>query len=497
MQLGFFDLLVLVAYFAGILAVGFWAGRGERTTHDYFLGGRRQHWLVVAFSLVATEVSALTFLVVPGRSFEDNCWYLQMYVGSLIGRLLIMVLVLPALYGGAVTTVYEYLGQRFGPWTRTTAALMFFASRIVGSGIRLLAASLALSIVFDWPLTWVVIAATSVAVLYSTFGGIKAIIWTDALQAMVFLGGALAALVFIFLAIPGAWTENLASAYQAGKFHTFEWDWNPNNDKVFWVLVIHATIQNMAAFGADQDLTQRMLTCPDVRRAQRSLLFNALAGLPIVCLFLLLGTLLFVYYQSVPQALLPNAEEAAPDRIFSHFIATAMPIGIGLKGLLVAGIFAAAMSSLDSALGALSATAVTDLYRPFMARRGGETFELWVARGCTVLFGAILAVVALGFADSRQLLEDAFGWVGLLFGGILGVLLLGITTRARGNDRVNTVAMVSSVLVLVAIKGLQERAETIYVAWPWWIVIGTAWTYSIALCWTAPAPRKDTELPVP
>ncbi|MCH7632943.1 MAG: sodium:solute symporter, partial [Planctomycetes bacterium] len=151
MSLGTADIAVLVAYFVGTVTIGLWFGRGERDTTDFFLGGRRQHWLVVGLSIIATEVSALTFLIVPGRSYEGNWWYLQMYVGSFVGRLLIVYMLLPAFYGGSVTTVYEYLGQRFGPWTRTVSALMFFASRIIGSGIRLLAASLALAIGVDWP----------------------------------------------------------------------------------------------------------------------------------------------------------------------------------------------------------------------------------------------------------------------------------------------------------------------------------------------------------
>jgi Na+/proline symporter len=199
MTLAWPDLLVLGTYFAAILVVGFWSGRTERDTHDYFLGGKRQPWLIVGLSIVATEVSALTFINVPADSFLGDWNYLQMYAGAFLGRVVIVLLLLPAFYGGAVTTVYEYLGQRFGSWTRTTASLMFVASRIVGSGIRLLAASLAIATVFHWPLEWVVLGAAGIAIAYTTFGGIKAIIWTDALQALVFLGGGLAVLVFLFL----------------------------------------------------------------------------------------------------------------------------------------------------------------------------------------------------------------------------------------------------------------------------------------------------------
>ena len=494
MALGTLDLVVLGTYFTAILVVGFWCGRGERTTHDYFLGGKRQHWFIVGLSIVATEVSALTFINVPADSFRGDWNYLQMYAGALAGRLLIVLLLLPAFYGGGVTTVYEYLGQRFGPWTRSTAALMFVASRVVGSGIRLLAASLAISVVFGWPLVWVIAGSAAVATAYTTFGGIKAIIWTDALQALVFLGGGGAAVIFLFLALPGEWTHDLSAAYHAGKLHTFTFTGGWNHEKFFWLLLISATFQNCAALGVDQDLTQRMLTCPDLKRGQRSLIFNALLGLPVVCLFLLLGTLMARYYSLDGQAALPSEVIEHNDRIFPFFIANTIPSGFGLRGLLVAGIFAAAMSSLDSALGALSSTAVTDFYRPFLAKRAdrpvrpdpqtsrtAELAELKVARICTFGFGLLLAAVSLAFAGYDTLLWEAFKWVGLILGGMLGVFLLGVTTKTRGHDRINVAAMLSSVALLVAIKLYQEITETVLIAWPWWVVLGSGIVWNLTV----------------
>ncbi len=484
MTLGPADQIVLAAYFLAILAVGFWFGRSERNTHDYFLGGRRQHWLIVGLSIVATETSALTFIGVPADSFSGDWNYLQMYAGALVGRFLIVVLLLPAFYGGSVTTVYQYLGQRFGPWTRTTASLMFVVTRVIGSGIRLLAASLAIAVVFDWPLEWVVFGAAGVAIAYTTFGGIKAIIWTDAVQAVVFMGGGLAALIFLFWSIPGSWSDNLAAASDTSRLHVFTWGWDFNNEKVFWVLLISSTIQNLAALGVDQDLTQRMLTCPDLRRGQRALIFNAMVGLPVVCLFLLIGTLLSLYYAGTT---LPDEVVARPDRVFPFFIAHALPVGWGLRGLLLAGIFAAAMSSLDSALGALSSTAVTDFYKPWRERKpavraNDDRHYLRVARLMSLLFGLLLAGVALGFARYDELLWEAFRWVGLIFGGMLGVFLLGVTTRTRGRDSVNPAIMLSSVAILVGIKWYQERTGQVYVAWPWWVVLGTGWTYLCCAC---------------
>jgi SSS family transporter len=400
-----------------------------------------------------------------------------MYVGSFAGRVAIAFILLPAFYGGSVTTVYEYLGQRFGPWTRTTASLFFFASRIFGSGIRLLVASLAIAEVFGWPLIWVIAASAGVAVLYATAGGIKAILWTDAFQAAIFTSAAGVAVVFLLLATPGSWQENIAAAYDAGKLHTFNLDWSLSNDKTFWLLTMHAFFTTMAAMGTDQDLTQRMLTCRTVREGRRSLLFNAFAGLPIVCSFLAIGSLLFVYYTAHPAGAV--AANEAGERVFPHFIATAMPHNVGLKGLMITAVFAAAMSSLSSAVGALATTAVTDLYKPMTRSERTERHYLAAARVFTFGFGAVLVIVAIAFANSTELLWAVFKWTGLVFGGMLGVFLLGVLTKNRGRDLVNVAAMVSSVVGLVALKLYQDRSGNVVVVWPWWIILGTLWTFAV------------------
>jgi len=488
--MGYADYVVLAVYFAAVLGAGLWFGRKERDTEDYFLGGRKQHWLVVGLSIIATEVSALTFVAVPADSFAGDWNYLQLYVGAFLGRILIVYLLLPAFYAGRVTTVYEYLGNRFGPGTRTTAALIFFASRIVGSGIRLLAASIAIAVVFDWPLTWVIVGAAAVAVVYTTFGGIKAIIWTDALQALVFLGGGLAAATWLLSTGEGSWLQQLGAAADAGKLHVFTFIGGFNSERLFWVLLVSTTFTNMAALGTDQDLTQRMLTCPDLRKGQRSLLFNAFAGLPVVCLFLLVGTLLATYYARPDAGTLPPDVAGNPRGIFPHFIATALPPGYGIRGLLTAGVFAAAMSSLDSALGAMSSTAVTDFYSPWLAKGerhratgpGGIDHDrrlLSAARWFSAGFGVLLVAVALGFSRAEGLLWLALEWASLLLGSMLGVFLLGALTRNRGRDAANVAAMLSSVAMLGGLKLYQELTQTVIIAWPWWIVIGTCWTFAV------------------
>jgi len=354
---------------------------------------------------------------------------------------------------------------------------------------------MALAVVFDWPLAWVLIGSAAVTVAYATFGGIKAILWTDLLQTVIFVGGAVGVIVYLFWVTPGTLSDSLSHAYHAGKFRVVHWDWNPNNDIAFWVLAIHALVQTMAAMGCDQDLTQRMLTCRDLRQGQKSLLFNAIVTFPVVCVFLLIGVLLYEYYGSVVSGVLPSELREKSDRIFPFFIAHALPPG--LRGLLVTAIFAATMSSLASAIGALSSSAITDFYRPLLRRLRAsdalptEAHFLRAARWSSLAFGVILIIVAMAFAGQDQLLWEAFRWSSLLFGGMLGAFLLGVTTRHRGKDAINMTAMLTSVALLTTIKAVQDHAnaqkqlgeaDIVYIAWPWWVVIGTAWTYGIGLC---------------
>lgn len=476
--MAFRDAAVLVVYFAAVLGVGLWFGRKEAGVDDYFLGGRRQPWPIVGLSILATELSALTFVSVPGRAFATDFDYLHIVLGGVCGRLVVAWLFLPALYRARVTTVYEFLGQRFGPHTRATAAALFFGSRILGSSLRLLAASIAISVILQWPLHWALLAVAAMAVLYATTGGIKAIIWTDALQALVFVASAAAVLVFLFTTTPGPVGDGLQTAWDAGKLDLLAGDLNWNSDRAFWVLFVYGAFQYAAAFGTDQDLTQRMLTCADAGRARRSLVFNALIGVPVTSLFLLVGAMMFVLARSGTGAWAPAAEMAR-DRIFPDFIAHAVPAGNGLRGLLLAGVCAAAMSSLDSALGALSSTAVVDVYRPYVAPGRSDAHYLRAGRWLSVGFGALLVAIALAFAGRRDLLVDAFGWAGLIFGALLGVFLLGLLTR-RGDDRWTPVAMLSSVATLAALKLWQDGGDPTHprllLAWPWWIVVGTLWT---------------------
>jgi len=471
MQLTGIDIVVLTLYFCLIVFIGYWTSKREKNTEDFFLGGRRMPWGAVCLSILATEMSVLTFVGVPADAFRTNYVYLQFAFGSLIGRILIALLFIPAFYKGKVTTVYQYLLQRFGENTRGTATTFFFITRLLGSGVRLLGASIVVSVVTGWSIIPSIILMAFIAMIYATVGGIKAVIWTDVMQFIVLMGGAFLVIGFLLYKIPGGWHGVTALAGPIGKMRVFDLRAAISNPMWLLVGIVNGCFQTFAALGTDQDLTQRMLTCKRTGESQKSLILTGILDLPIVMTFLVIGTLLWVFYQHFPCANLP----ANTDHIFPYFVVTQLPIGV--RGLLLAGVFAAAMSSLDSALVALSSSAVVDIYQPHFKKHASERHYLLISRLFVVVFCLALIGVAIACRDIKQILWIGFKISGFTYGSLLGVFLLATITK-RGSDKGNVIAMISSVILTVMLFILQPY---IHIAWPWLVVIGTIWTFFIGL----------------
>lgn len=474
------DYLVLIFYFASIAALGIIVGRREKNTDDYFLGGRQMPWWAVMFSILATEVSAVTFIGVPGAAYLGNYLYLQFAFGSLLGRILIALLFLPAFYRGKVTSIYQYLAQRFGDRSRLTAVIFFFFSRILASGVRLLVISIALQAVTGYSLPTIIMVVALIALIYTLVGGIKAVIWTDVLQFSVFMGGALVVIFFILKSIPGGWA-GLLEMVPREKFRMFDFAFSLSREKVFLIAFINGCFQTFAALGTDQDLTQRMLTCKRLRQSQKALILTGIIDFPIVMVYLLIGTALFCFYELLPNQLPAQiqAEVIAgqTDKVFPIFIMSALPSGI--RGLLIAAVFAAAMSSLDSAITALSSSGVMDIYKPYIRPRASESHYLRVSR--ILVGGFCLLLILAAFLLRRVsggLLWLGFKVTGYTYGALLGIFLLGVLTR-RTNDRMNLWAMISSSLFLIVLTLIDTYVypSVNLIAWPWYVVMGTAWTF--------------------
>lgn len=474
------DMAVLGLYFAVLLGVGYATGRGEKNTEGFFLGSRKMPWWAVCCSILGTEMSAATFIGVPAQLFifdkAAQTWglggsfgYLQFAIGSIIGRLLIASVLLPAYYHHEVTTVYELLYKRFGRPSQLAGTLFFFASRMLASGVRLFIIAFALSVVSPLSVVQAVILVALVAASYTGLGGIKAVIWTDVIQVILFLGGAFLSLYFIGQGVPGGWAEIISIGRDAGSLKVFDLTLSFKPGFTLWAGIFSGTIGTMAGLGADQDLTQRMLTCKNLGDSQKSLVLTGFIGIPAVALFLFVGLGLAVYFQFNAGPLLEAGRAA---HFYPWFIVNVLPSGV--RGLLLAAMFAAAMSSMDSALNALSTSFITDIYRPYFAKDASDSHYLRASRVCVAVFAILLVGVALTCSLSREnVLILALKLPGYTLGAILGVLLTAVLTR-RGNDSGNIIAMVSSVFFTVWL------GWTEWVGFGWLIVFGTLWTFTLA-----------------
>ncbi|MDP8218305.1 MAG: sodium:solute symporter, partial [Candidatus Theseobacter exili] len=389
MKISSIDLLIIFSYLLFISFMGFWFGRREKNIGDYFLGSKRMPWLAVSLSIMATEASALTFIGAPAFSYNNNFSYLQLAIGSFLGRILSAHLLIGAFYKAKVTTVYEYLAIRFGPRTRDAGALLFLITRLLASGVRLYAASIALSIVTGLPDLWAISLVAAVAIIYTIAGGIKAVIWTDVFQFFIFMGGASLALVFIILKIPGGWETVVKTASEYNKFKIFDFSLSFTNAYTLLAGIIGGCFLTFATHGTDQDIVQRMLTCKQSRGGKMALILTGIINFPIVILFLTIGISLFTFHKLNPTIYLP----AKADYIFPSFIIHELPSGIA--GLALVGVFAAAMSSLDSALNALGSSAVIDFYRPYIRPIATDKHYLKVSRILSFAAGLLLIIVAL------------------------------------------------------------------------------------------------------
>jgi Na+/proline symporter len=352
------------------------------------------------------------------------------------------------------------------------ATLFFFTSRVLASGYRLLACCVALAVIMGWSLEWVVVGTVIVVLAYTTFGGIKAVMYTDTIQATLILGAPMVCVVMLIGRLGQPVDALWQAAADAGKLRVFNFTASLTDETFFWLIAAQAFFQTLAAIGTDQDMTQRLLTCPDVRKAQRSTIGNALIGLPLVCGFLTVGVLLFLYYRQFVDASLPNAN----DKVFAHFIATAIPAG--MKGLIIAALLSASMGSLDSASQSLATSAVVDLVRPFRRRARSDRHDLWLARGFVVFFCVLLGGLAIYFGqreDFQKLIYNAFAITSVVLGPMLGVFLLAVSTERRGHDLVNVFAMAAAVALVLCIRQFVPQ-----IIWPWWIMIGTGATYVFA-----------------
>lgn len=467
--LGFADCAIVAIALAALFVISYFKGKDETDTRDYFLGNRRTPVWVGTLSFVATEISAMTIVGIPPIGYAENWQYLQFFIGSAAARILIAFVFIPAFYKFNCTTIYEFLKHRFGAGTQYAGSSFFFVTRLFASGVRLYAASLAVSVILGWDLGWAIVFFTVISVVFIGFGGIKAVLWTGTFESIFFYvaGGAVAGYLLLHIdgGLAGAWS--LAS--EAGKLSVFKLGWNANDPNVLWSAVLNGVFGSMAAFGTDQELMQRLLTLETRRESQKTLIYTIFTSLPLTWLYLALGTLLFVFYGQNP-ALPPPGNV---DKILSHFTVHVLPAG--MKGLVLTAVI---LASIDSPLSSLSSSFITDIYRPLIKKDGTERHYLFASRLSVACFGLLLAAIAwLCASGSGRMLWLAFKVNGVTAGSLLGVFLLGLLTRARSN-RGNVAAMLISAAAAGSVLYLSEKGM-LALGWSWIVVIGTVMTFGL------------------
>ena len=457
------DLIIVVVYLLGVTALGMRFRQGQRDARDYFLGGRTAPWWALAFSIVATETSTLTIIGTPAISYGGDLTFLQLVFGYLIGRVLIVLLLLPGYFRGEFFTAYALIEKRFGEKMRAVAASTFLITRALAEGVRVSAIALVISVVLGTSERLAVLMVIALTILYTFEGGMKAVIWTDVAQLLLYLTGSAVTFWVLLHRIPGGWSEVTQVAAAAGhklQAVNFSLDWTTKY--TFWSGLIGGAFLTMASHGTDQTIVQRLLAARSERDSQRALLASGLIVLMQFTVFLLIGVLLYVFAQHAP--LLAAGERT--DRILPVFLVREMPAG--LAGLLLASIIAVAMSNASGSLNSLAASSVMDFSRLRGKSTDSATF-LRLCRRMTLVWGLVL--MGFGLVKWGPLLETGLTVASLPFGSLLGLFLLG-TLDGKANARGALTGMFAG---LAAILGVFRFTS---VAFTWYVLIGACVTFA-------------------
>ena len=461
------DLAVLLLYMAGVTAWGAWLGRANKGGSDYFLGSRNLPWWAVMLSVVATETSTLTFLSIPGVAYLGTLAFLQLAFGYLVGRIVVARVLLPAYYKGELSTAYALLETRFGTGARRYASGIFMVTRLLADSVRLFATAIPLALITGWSYPVSILVIGAFTLVYTYFGGIKAVVWVDAVQMLLYVGGGLIALLLLQGAVDGGWPAIFERAGEAGKLQVLDFSTSPAVAYTFWAGLIGGGFLSMASHGTDQLIVQRLLTCRDVRQSQRALIGSGFAVIVQFALFLFVGLGLWAFFEG-------RAFDSS-DAIFASFIIDEMPTG--LRGLLIAGVFAAAMSSLSSSINSLASATTYDFWRPDATT--DDRSAMLAGKVFTLVWAGLLiagAIIFIPLSRGTAAVEVALAAASMAYGGLLGGFALGVLFE-RVSQRGAIVGMSAGVGTVVAIWITARTA----VAWPWFVFIGLVVTVVVGL----------------
>jgi SSS family solute:Na+ symporter len=464
MGLNHLDVAIIALYLAGITLFGLRFRRRQRSLRDYFLADRNIPWWAIALSIVAAETSTLTIISIPGLAYDSNLTFLQVVLGYVVGRIIISFVLLPHYFRGDLYTAYELIERRFGRGLRTLSASLFLLTRAAAEGVRVYAVSIVVSIALGTGEISSIALITALTLLYTFEGGLAAVIWTDVVQTVIYVGGTLVGVLVILRLLPGGWAVVHTLATQAGRLQVFDFAWTFWKPYTFWAGLIGGTFLTTASHGTDQLIVQRLLAARNQRQSVTALLASGVAIFFQFALFLIVGVMLWAYYR------LPSSTFGKADYIYPKFIVSRLPHGV--SGLLIAAILAAAMSNLSAALNSLSSSSMIDFY----LRRHPQTDErtqLRLSRVSTLLWALLLfGLAVLSLHKVARVIEVGLSIASVAYGALLGVFLLGVLTKRTRQAG----AMIGMLLGFSSELYLWLGTK---VPWTWYVAIGTMVTFAI------------------
>lgn len=467
MKVSEIDYLIIVVYLIAVAVFGKISGGKQKSVKEYFIGSKEVSWWVISFSIVAAETSTLTFISIPGLAYLTNLNFLQLTFGYLIGRIIVAAYFLPAYYKGELTTAYSYLENRFGKKTRSFASIVFLFTRTASDGVRLFATAIPLYLLIDMSPIVAIIIIAIVALLYTYTGGLKGVIWVDAIQMFIYIGGAILSIYFLLEFLPGNLTEIFSAPNISSKLKVINWGFGSSIKEFFsqpYTLlsgIIGGAFLSMSSHGTDQLIVQRLLAAKSLSDSKKAIVTSGIVVIFQFALFLFLGVLLYAYYGQM---------DIRSDEVFPKFIIEVLPTGV--KGIIIAGLFAAALSTLAGSITSLSSSSIMDLYLSFKISVD-EKKNLFLSKTLTIFWAAMLIISAFIFMESpRAVVELALSIASFTYGGLLGTFLLGfLNKKAKQEDAL--AGFTSGIFVMIAIISLK------LVAWTWFILVGVTVTLII------------------
>jgi SSS family transporter len=466
------NLGVVIAYLLGVTLFGLRFRTDERSVRTYFLGRDTVPWWALSLSIVAAETSTLTLISIPGLSYQTDFGFLQLVLGYLVGRVLICLILLPRFYQGEIMTAYEWILSRFGLKLQRLTAGVFLLARAGAEGVRVYAVSIVVSAFLGLQST---LGGDALAIglvilltlLYTYHGGLTAVIWTDVIQMGVYVLGTWVALYWILHSLPAGWSDVQVAAAAGAKFQVFHFDWTFSKPYTFWAGLIGGTFITLSTHGTDQLLVQRLLAARSEVKARYALLSSGVVILIQFAFYLMIGVGLFTFYR------FHGGAPEKPDRIFPQFIVSELPVGI--SGLLIAAILAAAMSNLSAALNSLSSTSVVDFISKLKPSLG-EKERLQISRQATVVWGLVLFFLAIVSRGGGRVVETGLAVTSVAYGSVLGVFLAGaLTSHIR--ERAALIGMIVGALLNIVVWLTQVRS----IAFPWFVPMGSITTLLVAI----------------